>query len=275
MTAFSFRQNRSERALQIELLAPALADKSKRGALLTLLKPTRSVAIAEEEGDAASAMHFVWVLRDAFYAEREVAVSNAKNGDIHAIPALRQRWCEILGLDAWATDADYWSRNTGNSKLPRDFPFHPCHRSVGWTKPALADHLTGEKADPARIDKLIECRKAMNTECDCLVQTPKRLIVFECKGETSYLTEQRERQRRLFKAMTILLRRELPLLYVELSWHHKSGDNSCWQPWAKHPDDGFECLSLRWVEVDARASEFRPMAVQLENDVDVGRKNGA
>ena len=46
MTVFTFQQNRSERALQVELLAPVLADKDmRRGLLMSLRQPviTKSV----------------------------------------------------------------------------------------------------------------------------------------------------------------------------------------------------------------------------------------
>jgi hypothetical protein len=57
----------------------------------------------------------------------------------------------------------------------------------------------------------------MNTECDCFIQTPERLVVIECKDQTSFNDEQRTRQKELLACIERLLPRPERLLYVELS----------------------------------------------------------
>jgi hypothetical protein len=242
MDNFTFEHNRSERALQVELLRPVLASHKEREALLSNLKPAKGGPISIDEASQSLVMSFVWVLRDAFSFERNAAVDRAKRGELNAIAALRQRWCEIMELGEWATNPSIWS--VGKKEGLNDFPVHPCHRLIGWTESNLRSRLGDGSA--AEISQLIKCRKTMNTECDCLIQTPKRIIVIECKGETSFLTEQRDRQRRLFRALCKLLPREQPLVYVELAWTARQGGVPCWHAWDERSVDGFESMFLRW-----------------------------
>jgi hypothetical protein len=76
----------------------------------------------------------------------------------------------------------------------------------------------------------------MNTECDCFIQTSKRLIVVECKDKTDFLDEQRARQQQLFECLQRLLPRAEPLLYVELSSAATSPKNWAAWTWAQVAD---------------------------------------
>lgn len=57
----------------------------------------------------------------------------------------------------------------------------------------------------------------MNTECDCFIQTSKRLIIIECKDKTDLKKEQRERHTDLLIAFEKLLPRENKPVYIELT----------------------------------------------------------
>lgn len=74
--SFTFKENRSERALQAHLLVPALAHVAARHDLLSRLPTSPNSPIDLEESKAASVMHFVWVLRDMFSSEREQAAKD-------------------------------------------------------------------------------------------------------------------------------------------------------------------------------------------------------
>jgi hypothetical protein len=67
--------------LQAELLVPALVDKNNKYNLLSRVRVGES-RISKEESDQAMIMHFVWVLRDTFYFERENAEKTKKWADI-------------------------------------------------------------------------------------------------------------------------------------------------------------------------------------------------
>lgn len=213
METFSLEQNRSERALQTHLLAPALASKRCRVALLTGLKSGNAPPIDATEAIRATSMHFVWVLRDAFTAERDAAAQ-----DQHW-QKLVTRWTWILGLPKWAKDLQWWRHPAGSYKGAKDYVVHPCQRSLGWTKKGLRKRVSAlglQDLDEKALEALHLARRVLNTESDCFVQTPQRLIVIECKDKTAFSSEQRERQQRLGKALTRLLPRPQPVLHVEV-----------------------------------------------------------
>jgi hypothetical protein len=208
---FNFDTSRSERALQTEILAPALRDREARWALLRALP-----GMTRAECDEARVMHFVWVLRDAFHREREHARAD------RAWEFVVARWASILGLPPWATNIDYWRHPEGYRGDP-NYLVHPTQKRLGWTREGLdrrysafAFAVPRDEVEPV----LVEAREVMNTECDCFIQTPRRLIVLECKDKTGFNTEQRRRQRRLFGCLERLLERPERLAYVELAARH-------------------------------------------------------
>jgi len=209
---FTWEQNRSERARQVQTLVPILNDLNHRYALLNALQ-TRN-AMGREESDKARVMHFVWPLRDAFTFERD------KAEETNTWTALRENWIRILGLKC-AMHPDWWRHPEGHYKRNRDYIVHPCHRSIGWTADALADRVTEfglQDVSKERRAELINARQVMNTECDCLIQTLQRFIVIECKDKTPFSTKQRDRQREMFECLLRLLpRHSSELIYVELS----------------------------------------------------------
>lgn len=211
MDWYRFNQSRSERALQTELLAPALRNSDVRWDFLKRLD-----SFSREESDTARPMHFVWVLRDMFSFEREAAA------EIKGWPALVERWSTILDLPSWANDLVYWRHPDGYADDP-DYVVHPTQKQLGWTKGGLA--LRYSRMSPSipiedAAPVLTGTRRILNTECDCLIQTDRRLIVIECKDNTNFSTEQRERQRGLFKCLERLLQRPEKLAYVEVASSH-------------------------------------------------------
>lgn len=171
-------------------------------------------------------MHYVWVLRDMLYAERSRAAERQAWADF------RNRWRHVLGLPAWAAEPGWWRHPAGEYRGDRDYCVHPCHRTIGRTQRGLRERINRfglEDQDGARTALLIRMRKIINTECDCLIQTPQRLIVVECKDKTSFLTEQRIRQQGLFECLQRLLPRKEPLFYVEVaSCDAESREHQTW-----------------------------------------------
>jgi len=230
---FDFAHNRSERALQAELLVPALADPAHRARLLTGLDVGNADPITPDEAQAATAMHFVWVLRDAFSWEQKQAKTTL------AWHPLVERWATILGLPAWGRTPEWWRHPEGSYKGDPDFAVHPCQPGVGWTtsdkpgKGGIARRVAAFDLAPApdrAVDVLVAARKVMNTESDCFVQTPSRLIIIECKDKTGFSTEQRSRQQRLGACLTRLLPRPNPPIFVDVARTSK-GIQSVWK-WA-------------------------------------------
>ncbi|MBM3130024.1 MAG: hypothetical protein FJ009_15555 [Chloroflexi bacterium] len=222
---FTFEQNRSERAIQAELLVSALAAKDTRRKLLAAIQTPAGFPIDANESDAASVMHFVWVLRDTFFAEREEAAKNKR------WTTLRGKWQTILGLQEWASEPGWWRHPDGSYNNDVDYVVHPCNREIGWTEHSITKRIRkfGLDAGEDRMARLVESRKIMNTECDCLIQTPNRIIVVECKDKTDFIPEQETRQRRLFECLERLLVRPQKLLYVEISSQPlKSRPNQFW-----------------------------------------------
>ncbi|MCY3020146.1 MAG: hypothetical protein NTW87_14105 [Planctomycetota bacterium] len=241
ISCFEFEQNRSERALQTALLAPALADQTTRARLLTGLQITDGSPITGEESGAATVMHFVWVLRDSFHAEREACVKTRHWS------VLRERWVHILtpaltdcsaatGHEPyvrWATEAGWWRHPAGEYNGDEEYIVHPCHRTIGWTRDGIGRRIRkfGLQDDGSRTSALVAARKVMNTECDCFIQTPQRLIVIECTDKTEFSHEQRSRQQRLFGCLQRLLPRREPPIYVELSKRRPEAGNVPWLSW--------------------------------------------
>lgn len=211
---FTFEQNRSERALQVAYLVPAMANNLMRRDLLSKIRVGEAARITFDEAAQAVVMHFVWVLRDLFSAEREGA---EQTGDW---AALLEKWCRILGLPEWARDSKWWRHPSGSHKGDPDYVVHPCSRDIGWTEQAIlerAKRFALETEGKIRIQTLVSARKIMNTECDCFIQTPGRLIVIECKDKTGFLSEQEDRQSQLFRCLERALPRSNSLVFVEIS----------------------------------------------------------
>ena len=222
---FGFDQNRSERALQAHLLAPTLASTRCRVALLTGLDTNGDPVITEAEASSATAMHFVWVLRDAFTSDRD-ATSKSRDWEEFV-----QRWCAILDLPRWAHDLRWWRHPNGSYKGDDDFVVHPCHRTIGWTRPGIhkrVEQLGLGQPTEADLAVLEQARKVLNTESDCFVQTPQRLIIVECKDKTGFSTEQRERQQQLGDALVRLLARPMGVLHVEVAPTGKTPNRWTW-----------------------------------------------
>jgi hypothetical protein len=225
---FTLEENRSERALQAAHLIPALADRGVRWKLLSAIKIQDGVPIVPDESDRAAVMHFVWVLRDGFSAERKYAEKTK------SWAALGERWRLILGLPGWASDANWWRHTDGSYKEDSEYPVHPCSRDIGWTGQAIrfrAERFGLDTQAGTRAQALMSARKVMNTECDCLVQTPTRLIVVECKDKTNFIPEQERRQNHLFQCMERMLPRPNHLVYVEISSQSILSRPNQWWSW--------------------------------------------
>lgn len=185
MNFFSFQQNRSERAKQVQLLVPALANPKTRQILLQRHK------IDKPESDQAEVFHFVWILRDHFTYERDLKVKESPTG----WPEFFQKWTGILALPPGvANEHPWWMDHQGKDQQPRII--HPCSQKLGWTDTGLEG-----KGDTKVHPLLQDARKVMNTECDCFIQTPQRLIVIECKDKTGFTSEQLRRQKLLRQAL--------------------------------------------------------------------------
>ena len=210
MEYFTRAENRSERAKQADILVPALDNKEIRYELL------KRHGIEKGESDKAQVLHFVWVLRDQFYADREL------NKDENVWDSLIKKWVRILKLDSWAQDRKYWTAEIG--KKNRLGIVHPCQKSIGWTK--VNPRLKG--MNDKKIDALIQKRKMMNTETDCFIQTSKRLIIIECKDKTYPKEEQRVRQRQLIQSLKVLLPREHEPIYIELTNNKRKPKDWTW-----------------------------------------------
>ena len=210
--SFTIEQNRSERARQVAYLVPALTDKIMRRKLLSSIELKDGTSITFDEADQAVIMHFVWVLRDLFFAERENAVLNRDWA------TLRERWRLILDLPEWVLVPEWWQHPRDSYNNDPEYVVHPCSRDVGWTEQAIherAKRFGLETEGNTRVEILVSARKIMNTECDCFIQTPKRLIVVECKYKTGFLSEQKGRQKDLFRCLKRVLPRSNSLVYVE------------------------------------------------------------
>ncbi len=91
---------------------------------------------------------------------------------------------------------------------------------IDWVSAAIEERIRqfGLDDQHGKISAaLIELRKVMNTEGDCFIQTPKRLIVIECKDKTDFKSEQINRQKALAQCLMRLFPRPEPLIYVEIS----------------------------------------------------------
>lgn len=188
------------------LLVPALAQSSHRRALLAAIPTAGAPPIQPSEADAATVLHFVWVLRDAFSWERTQATNTQ-----HLI----DRWVDILDLPSWARSPVWWHHPTDPGRI-----VHPCQPKLGWTKPSIAHRHSSAPGAPnlsTTTAVLHQGRQTMNTECDALIQTPERLIIVECKDHTSFKREQRARQQRLGAALARLLPRPHPVVYLDVA----------------------------------------------------------
>jgi len=229
---FDFNMNRSERALQVACLVPALSDKRLRWDLLSSIKVQEGNPITADESDQAKVMHFVFVLRDSFTGERD-CTNMPKKWNV-----LRKRWCEILDLPEWGEEAVWWRHPNGEYKGDTDYMVHPCSRQIGWRDDAVKRRAkTFNVPIPSKDDihTLVTARKVMNTECDCFIQTPKRLIVVECKDKTSFKKEQGARQKMLYQCLERLYVRPEPLIYVALSDKYPRTCPNHWWSWDMLP----------------------------------------
>ncbi len=227
---FTDIENRSERAKQVMLLAPALDDEESRFRLLGNMDTGPGGPILKSESDNARVMHFVWVLRDMFTFERNEASSNQEWG------SFRKRWVDVLALPDWARDPRWWRHPSGEYKGDKDYVVHPCHRNIGWTSRAINERIRNFNLGEVREDQigvLTYTRQVINTECDCFIQTPNRLIVIECKDKTGFLEEQRSRQKSMFESLMRLLPREEMLIYIELASDNGMDPNALNWTWSQ------------------------------------------
>lgn len=224
MSTFCFGKNRSERALQVELLVPVLFNKTTRWEVLSKIVDDMS----REESDAACVMHFVWVLRDSFYYAREKAKKDK------SWKKLITEWVKILDLPEWALDVDWWRHPDGEYKGDKNYVVHPCANRNGWTEKSIEKRVRELPIYPVPsnyMTVLIRARQVMNTECDCFIQTPERLIVIECKDKTSFRTEQIKRQKELLPCLKRLFDLKKEVEYVEVSREDRSAKTENWLPW--------------------------------------------
>lgn len=173
--------------------------------LLTTLQ-----GVDEGEAQKATAIHFVWVLRDQFYNEREQAAKDASWATLIA------RWVELFELPDWALDHRWWRHPKGTYNNDPNFVVSPV---LGWTETAIKTRGKGWIKPPLDdvVRSLTWARRVMNTELDALVQTPRRLILIECKDKTDFKSEQRRRQQELATVLERLLPRPEPIVFVEVS----------------------------------------------------------
>ncbi len=144
---FAAKSNRSERAMQVQRLVPALADADTRFRIsLASVDQAASAPISRHESDEAQIWHFVWVLRDI------PSTLNAKEARTapESWEQLRRRWQLLLDLPSWAGDPGWWRHPAGRAfEGDADFIVHPCHRTVGWTEKGLKDRFIRFGLSPA------------------------------------------------------------------------------------------------------------------------------
>lgn len=204
--------NRSERARQAKQLAPALENPDTRFKLLSSLN--LSEPINEKESFESEARHFVWILRDYFYFERETAKEEKTWDDF------RGKWREILALPEWANEPGWWCHPSGDYRGDKKYIVHPCQKTIGWTEKGILarmERFSLRTESVEAISELVCARKVLNTECDCYIQTPRRILAIECKDKTEFSEEQRNRQEKLRAAIKRLFKPELGIEYIELS----------------------------------------------------------
>lgn len=226
---FSLEVNRSERAKQVDLLAPLLWNPKSRQELLLSLnekddKLNSKDPILEEEALNAKAFHFVWILRDSFFYEREKCAENME------WDGLRERWHKVLGLGNWALEPGWWRHPKGSYNNDTGYIVHPCNRAIGWTQQGIKERINffEKELKPEKINELVHARQIMNTECDCFIQTPRRFIVIECKDKTGFTSKQRVRQKNLFDCIKRLMEKNSELIYVEISSRNSSSTTMWW-----------------------------------------------
>ncbi len=125
-----------------------------------------------------------------------------------------------MNLPDWADEPGWWRHPSGDYKGDKDYIVHPCQTGIGWTrKGILARKEMFDLRDESgkAVDILVAARKVLNTECDCYIQTPRRILAIECKDKTGFSEEQRNRQESLRLAINTLFKPELGIEYIELS----------------------------------------------------------
>ena len=229
---FTFEVNKSERAKQVKLLVPALKNPKIREQLFSNIILENH--ISSNEIIKSSVMHFVWVLRDTFTYERDKIYKNTNEQDrIINAKNFIDRWGKILNLSMNELNINLWKNPKGEYKGIKDFIVNPCQK-IGWIEKTIRERIINFKLsfgdqEEYLINELIKNRRIMNTECDCLLQTPNNLIIIECKDNTNFNSEQKKRQSDLIECLQRLFNKKV--LYIEVcneGQHTKNANYITW-----------------------------------------------
>lgn len=175
---FSFEVNRAERAQQVRLLVPLLADPEGRVWLLEHL----GCPCTADEARTGESFHFVFPLRDLFsYDYNECRGASGREADFIAY------YNRLFGLSVDFGANTVWRTHPGG---PIRHPAAPGRK--GWHRAFLAQHVS-----PADVARLLEIRQWLNTEADTMLLLKRHVVTIECKYRSSLLREQYERQMRM------------------------------------------------------------------------------
>jgi len=176
---FNFDVNRAERAQQVRLLAPLLADPEGRLWILERLGCPCTV----DEARAAEPFHFVFPLRDLFTFDYNQCRSDPKLES-----GLIVYYNDLFGLSA-EFGADF-----GADTIWRTHPDGPIRHPAapgrkGWHLDFLTHYLP-----PHQVERLMRIRQLLDTEADAMLLLPRHVATIECKYQSSLRREQYERQ---------------------------------------------------------------------------------
>ena len=175
VSEFGFEVNRAERAQQVRLLVPLLADPERRVWFLDRI----GCPCTPEEAGTAEPFHFVFSLRDLFTADYR-----ACRGDAEREAQFIVYYNMLFGLPAEFGASTIWRTHPGG---PIRHPAAPGRG--GWHRAFLAQHLS-----PEDVDRLVGIRQLLDTEADAMLLLRRHVVTLECKYLSTLRTEQYERQ---------------------------------------------------------------------------------
>jgi len=186
---FNFDVNRAERAQQVQLLVPLLADPEGRLWILERLGCPCTV----DEARAAEPFHFVFPLRDLFSADYD-----ACRGDPELEIEFIVFYNNLFGMPREFGADTVWRIQPGG---PIRHPAAPGRK--GWHREFLVQYLP-----PEDTDRLMGIRQLLDTEADALLRLRRHIVTIECKYRSSLLREQYERQMSMGRLLGKRLGRE-------------------------------------------------------------------
>jgi hypothetical protein len=180
---FSWEVNRSERALQAQLLVPLLEQPDGREWFLTAIKGPCSA----EEGRSAEVFHLCFPLRDLFTEDLHRCREIPESAD-----EFIAYYNELFGLPTGFGVKDVWRT------APAGQVRHPGARGrAGWHEDFLKERIR----DRDLREKARAVRQMLGTEADVFIQTRRHVVIVECKYLSQFSREQYQRQQKTGKAL--------------------------------------------------------------------------